>query len=506
MKSKIVLVLLTLVHSAMFAQMLSPLNVELQSFYTNNAVPVGIYNCGDNRLFILEKDQGDIEIVDLNGVYIGKFLDITGLLTTGGERGLLGLTFHPEYATNGFFYINYTNLSGHTVVARYHVSADANVADAASAFVVLTINQPAANHNGGHLAFGPDGYLYIGMGDGGGAGDPNANGQNPLALLGKMLRIDVNNGSPYSIPLDNPFYGQSDTLPEIWALGLRNPWKYSFDSATGDLWIGDVGQGTWEEIDFQPAGIGGYNYGWRCYEGNANYNTAGCQAQSFYDFPVAVYSHGGADSFCSISGGVVYRGQAYPAMDGYYFFSDYCNAFIHSLQPDGQGNYPHQIYAATTTSIVAFGEDMNGEVYVVNNSGPIFKLVESCPFYPTINSNGTGSLIAEAGTQYWWYKDAVLIDGATNQSYTPTSAGVYYAHINNGECIRKSNEMTWTTISGVAGCTYPVAINYNANADVDDGSCQFSVDCTCPADLNLDGVIGVSDLILFIGLYGVGCQ
>jgi glucose/arabinose dehydrogenase len=487
------------------AQTLTPLNVELQSFYTNNAVPVGIYSCGDNRMFILEKNQADIEIVDLNGAYIGTFLDLTGLVSTGGERGLLGLAFHPDYAQNGFCYVNYTNTAGNTVIARYHVSSNPNVADAASATILLTITQPFSNHNGGHVAFGPDGYLHIGMGDGGNAFDPNANSQNPLALLGKMLRIDVDNGTPYSIPPTNPFFGQNDTLPEIWALGLRNPWKFSFDRLTGDMWIGDVGQNAWEEIDFQPAGLGGMNYGWRCYEGNASGNLSNCQAQSFYDFPVYVYSHASPDNFCSITGGVVYRGTQYPAMQGVYFFSDYCSSTIHSLTPNGNGGFAQNVLGASSNSIVAFGEDVNGEVYVVSNAGPIYKLVDSCPFYPALSGTANGVLQADAGTQYWWYRNDILIDGANTQTYSPAQAGTYYARVNNGECTRQTNAVEWIIQGGIGGCTYANATNYSPTAQVDDGSCTFDLNCTCPADLNADGVIGIDDLMLFIALYGEQC-
>ncbi|MFN0032158.1 MAG: PQQ-dependent sugar dehydrogenase [Flavobacteriales bacterium] len=503
MKNLSLSVLAVFIAQLAFSQALTPLDVELQSFYTGSAVPVGIYSCGDNRLFILEKDQSDIEIITTSGTYVGKFLDLTGFTSTGGERGLLGMAFHPDYATNGYFYVNYTNTSGNTVVRRFTVSTDANVADDASGYTIITITQTFSNHNGGHIAFGPDGYLYIGMGDGGSAGDPNNASQTPTQLLGKMLRIDVDGGSPYAIPADNPYFGQADTLPEIWALGLRNPWKFSFDRLTGDMWIGDVGQGTWEEIDFQPNGTAALNYGWRCYEGNANYNTAGCQSSSFYDFPVADYSHGG-DGFCSITGGVVYRGEAFPAMQGTYFFSDYCNSTIFTILHSGNSFIEDEL-SASTNGIVAFGEDLNGEVYVVSNSGPIYKLVDSCPFYPALTGNTNGELETDAGTQYWWYQNGTIIPGANSQTYTPTQAGTYYARVSNGECTRQTNSVQWVVVSGIPGCTYGNALNFDPAAMVDDGTCQFSVDCTCPADLDVNGEIGVSDLILFIGLYGDAC-
>lgn len=490
--------------SLVHAQTLTPPDIILETFYTGSATPVGIYNCGDDRLFILEKDEGDIEIVDTTGTYIGKFLDITGQLTTGGERGLLGMAFHPNYAQNGYFYINYTNLSGHTVVMRYHVSADPNEADAASGFPIITINQPFTNHNGGHIAFGPDGYLYIGMGDGGSAGDPGQRAQNPLEMLGKMLRIDVDSASPYGIPPTNPYFGQTDTLPEIWAIGLRNPWKFSFDKLTGDMWIGDVGQGSWEEIDFEPSSSdGGYNWGWDCYEGNHDFGTAGCPDASFFDAPIKVYSHG--IGFCSITGGMVYRGERFPALDGIYFFSDYCDGDIMTITPNGAGGWNEANLIAAGAGVVAFGDDMDGELYVVKNTGTIYRIIDSCPFYPQISGVVGGGLEAESGNNYWWYQDGSLISGENDQTYVPTAPGIYNARVDNGTCIRETNSLEWITVSGIGGCTYANAINYDAAAQVDNGSCQFSLNCDCPGDLDADGFITVSDLMIFIGLYGTNC-
>ena len=488
----------------LFGQSLTPPDIVLETFYTGASVPVGIYNCGDHRLFILEQNQADIEIIDTTGQYIGKFIDLSSLASTGGERGLLGLAFHPNYLSNGFFFVNYTNGSGNTVVARYSVSADANVADPASASIVLTINQPYSNHNGGHIAFGPDGYLYIGMGDGGSGGDPEARSQNPLTLLGKMLRINVD-ALPYSIPDSNPYAGQTDTLPEIWSMGLRNPWKFSFDQLTGDLWIGDVGQNLWEEINFEPASSeGGYNWGWRCYEGNAAYNTNGCGASSNYDFPVKVHAHN--EGFCSITGGVVYRGAAYPSLQGVYFYSDFCDGDVFSLVPNGTGGFTGSNLVAAGNGVVAFGEDAGGEVYIAKTSNVIYKIHDSCPFNPTLNTEVPGQLQVDAEMSYWWYRNNELIAGAQDQSYVPTQAGTYYAYVNNGTCTRQTNAVDWIVLGGVGGCTYANAINYEAGAQVDDGSCTFSVNCDCPADLDVDGVVTVQDLLLFLAEYGTLCN
>jgi glucose/arabinose dehydrogenase len=486
------------------AQTLTAPDIVLETFYTSVNVPVGIYNCGDHRLFILEQNQADIEIIDTTGQYIGKFLDLSSLASTGGERGLLGLAFHPDYTSNGFFFVNYTNTAGNTVIARYTVSGNADVADALSATTVMTIAQPYSNHNGGHIAFGPDGYLYIGMGDGGSGGDPEARSQNPQTLLGKMLRVNVDL-LPYSIPETNPYFGQTDTLPEIWALGVRNPWKFSFDRTTGDMWMGDVGQNLWEEINFEPAASGGgYNWGWRCYEGNAAYNTSGCGASSNYDFPVKVHAHN--EGFCSITGGVVYRGAAYPALNGLYFYSDFCDGDIFSLVPNGSGGFTGSNLAGAGNGVVAFGEDAAGEVYIAKTSNVIYKVHDSCPFYPQLSTSVPGQLQADAGNSYWWYLNDELIAGAQNQTFTPSQAGNYYALVSNGGCTRQTNSVDWIVLGGVGGCTYANATNYDSTAQVDDGSCIFSVNCDCPADLDVDGVVTVQDLLLFLVEYGTLCN
>jgi len=267
--------------------------IELTPIVSGINSPLAITHAGDGsgRLFITLQ-VGRILIHDGQQVLPSPFLDIGALVSTDGERGLLSAAFHPNYVSNGFVYVNYTDLNGDTVVARYTVSADPNVADPASAVILLTISQPFANHNGGQLQFGPDGYLYIGTGDGGGGGDPSNNAQNLNSLLGKMLRIDVNAGPSYGIPPNNPFIGDPAALPEIWALGLRNPWRFSFDRLTGDLWIADVGQANLEELNIQTASsAGGENYGWRLMEGDSCFNPAsGCNDGSL-TLPVLQYDH-----------------------------------------------------------------------------------------------------------------------------------------------------------------------------------------------------------------------
>ena len=327
---------------------------------------------GDDRLFVVEQ-SGRIRIIKKGQLLDQLYLDITDKVTTdGNEQGLLSVAFHPDYAANGQFFVNYTRQpDGATVIERYTVSKDdPDRADDQSGRVILTIAQPEANHNGGQLQFGPDGYLYIGMGDGGGQGDQHGsigNGQNLKALLGKILRIDVTNQDTYVIPATNPFG------TEVWAYGLRNPWRFSFDRASHDLYIADVGQNLYEEVDFQPASSkGGENYGWRIMEGLHCYSPGeGCD-QTGLVLPVAEYSHdvGG----CSVTGGYVYRGSKYPALQGAYFFGDYCSGIIWSLQRDGdQWQMTKRLESGLRIS--SFGEDVDGEVYVIDHGGAIYQLV-----------------------------------------------------------------------------------------------------------------------------------
>ena len=333
-----------------------------------------VVHAGDTRLFVVQQG-GAIKIVQPNGTVVSpNFLTLTtATIITGGERGLLGLAFHPNYATNGYFYVNYTRAGdGATVIARYSVSAgNPNVADPSSAFVLLTIPQPFSNHNGGTLRFGPDGYLYIGMGDGGSGGDPGNRSQNINELLGKMLRIDVDSASPYGIPPTNPYAGTTPGLDEIWAIGLRNPWKWSFDSANGDLWIADVGQNNVEEINRVGGTLAGLNYGWKCYEGNMVYST--CSGTTTYTFPLTSYTHSGTGG-CSVTGGYVYRGAIFPNFTGKFFFADYCINRIGTVNASGE-----VAYSATfpgSVNYTSFGQDLAGELYAIG-TGTLYKIIDS---------------------------------------------------------------------------------------------------------------------------------
>ena len=342
-----------------------PTGYEWVPFVSGLDAPVDIQNAGDGsgRLFVVEK-AGLILIIKGGQVLPDPFLDIQGKVRSReSERGLLGLAFHPHYSQSGLFFVNYIDLDGNTVIARFHVSAnDPDKADPASEVDLFHVQQPYANHNGGSMVFGPDGYLYMGLGDGGSGGDPQRNGQNLQTLLGKILRIDVDQGEHYSIPADNPF-ANGGGLPEIWAYGLRNPWRFSFDKATGDLYIADVGQDAWEEVDFVPAGTtGGLNFGWSYFEGNHPFND---QPPANGDFvqPVVEYSH---SEGCSITGGYVYRGSAMPAWQGVYFYGDYCSGNVWGLIHTADGGWQSRLLFSTGARISTFGVDEAGDLYLAD--------------------------------------------------------------------------------------------------------------------------------------------
>ncbi len=327
--------------------------------------PVGLVHAGDKsgRIFIIEQ-PGKIRIFQNGALLPTPFLDIQPRVNDGAsEQGLLGLAFHPQYPDNGYFYVNYTDARGDTVITRLRVSADPNLADPTTEEIILTIGQPFGNHNGGHLAFGPDGFLYIGTGDGGSANDPQGNAQNLDSLLGKMLRIDINN-FPYSIPPDNPY---SD---EIWASGLRNPWRYAFDPLTGDLFIGDVGQNIWEEIDFLPASAApGANFGWDFQE--ASHPFEGTVPKGLpLNNPIAEYDHAQG---CSVTGGEVYRG-AMSEWQGIYLYGDYCSGLVWGLLQQNDGNWSNELLFETGVNISSFGVDESGEIYLVDHGGRVFRL------------------------------------------------------------------------------------------------------------------------------------
>lgn len=324
------------------------------------------------RLFVVEK-TGAIRVLRNDSLLPTPAIDISGLVSTGSEQGLLSLAFHPDYATNAYVFLAYTDTLGASKVVRYQASG-AETINPATGFTVLSVPQPYSNHNGGLVAFGPDGMLYVGLGDGGDGGDPLGHGQNRGTLLGAILRLDVDGGTPYAIPSDNPFVGQAGVREEIWAYGLRNPWRFSFDRSTGDLYVGDVGQSAREEIDVQPsASVGGENYGWNVMEGSICYNAATCSTAGL-TLPIAEYPHSAG---CSVTGGYVYRGTDVPALEGQYLYADYCQGWVRSFTYFGgqaieAAEWPE---LSPGTSVTSFAEDARGELYVMTLGGVLFRIV-----------------------------------------------------------------------------------------------------------------------------------
>lgn len=329
---------------------------------------------GDPRLFIVEQ-PGRIRIVE-NGTLLAKpFLNIADKVRSGGEQGLLSVAFHPEYRTNGFLFVNYTDNNGDTRIERYTVSTDKNVADPRSAKLILSVDQRYSNHQGGLNLFGPDGMLYVGMGDGGSQGDPHGNGQNRNVLLAKLLRINVDRGDPYSIPAANP-YAKGGGRGEIWAIGLRNPWRFTFDRTSGLLYIADVGGDRFEEVDVAPMSAAGVNYGWSIMEGPSCGRAIGCN-QAGLQPPILSYATH-QNSTCAIIGGSVYRGRKIPEIQGQYFYSDYCNSWLRSFGfADGKVTDEHDWPVGRLGSITSFGEDSQGELYMCTSSGRVYRIIRT---------------------------------------------------------------------------------------------------------------------------------
>jgi glucose/arabinose dehydrogenase len=424
--------------------------IDLVPFATGFSSPLEIVNAGDDRLFVVQQ-RGLIRTLDTEGIIASlPFLNVTNKVSqSGGERGLLGLAFHPDFQDNGRLFISYTRTSdGANVISGFSLdSENPQRADSTSEVIILTVSQPQGNHNGGQILFGPDGYLYIAVGDGGGAGDTQNNAQNRNNLLGTILRIDVDNGSPYGIPADNPYVGDPSTLDEIWALGLRNPWKNSFDRYTGDLWIADVGQGELEEVNFQPASSsGGENYGWRCYEGNDPFNLVGCQDASNYIFPVFEYAHYG-EGFCtgSITGGYVYRGALHNGLFGKYIAADYCKGDFYWVEKDESGGFSSgTLESFGTFEFSSFGEDQYGELYLsLLGSGQVQKLVDTSDCRPvakvkegnTVYMDGADSVKLSAfyhpSLEYQWKMDDEDIQGTNSHSIYASEIALYSVEVTN---------------------------------------------------------------------------
>src|SRR5438309_3703271 len=389
----------------------APPAVTLRPVASGLTLPVEIAHAGDGsgRLFVVGQG-GAIKIIRDGAVLATPFLDITAQVLSGGERGLLGLAFHPQFRSNGKFYVYYTRRTDGTIVVSEYLrgAANADVADPATERQLFTVTHPLSNHNGGHIVFGPDGYLYIGIGDGGGGGDQNNNAQNLGVRLGKLLRIDVNAAPGFAVPPGNPLVAQAGALPEIWAYGLRNPWKFNFDRATGDLLIADVGQNAWEEVDFEPTGDpGGRNYGWRITEGNHCFNpSSGCNLTGI-TLPIIEYGHNFSSGGFAIIGGYVYRGRKSAALRGFYLYGD--NVSNHMWAAAASEGWAPFSLINGPSGISTFGEDEAGELYVAGlNSGTIHAIDGPGPAVVSVTRsdlNGDGR------------SDVLWRNGATGENY-----------------------------------------------------------------------------------------
>lgn len=323
---------------------------------------------GDERLFVVEK-RGTVRILRDGELVAVPFLDISDRVSGGNEQGLLSIAFHPAFDENRQFFVYYTDGSGDTRVVRYAVGGDPDVADPASEYLIFQVEQPAGNHNGGHILFGPDGMLYVSLGDGGGSGDRFDTGQDRTSLLATILRLDVDAGDPYAIPADNPYAGHATFRPEIWAWGLRNPWRLDFDVPAGLLYIADVGQNEREEVNIAPIGSGGLNYGWSVMEGNECFSASSCDASGL-QLPVVEYDH---DNGCSVTGGIVYRGSEIPGLVGHYLYSDYCSGWIRSFRWESGAITDATEWNVSAGNVTSYGRDASGEVYLTTDGGRVYR-------------------------------------------------------------------------------------------------------------------------------------
>jgi glucose/arabinose dehydrogenase len=445
------IIVLSLIYTSVEAQIQIP-KIKLTEVFTGYTNPISMTNTADGRMFIVEQ-RGVIRVAYPDGTKEpDPFLDIKDRVFAGGEKGLLGLAFPPDFLQEGIFYVNYTSRTGglHTVISSFRVTSDFKKAIKNSEEILLTIDQPYENHNGGCLEFGPDGYLYIGMGDGGSGGDPDNNAQNTQKLLGKMLRIDVH-GNDYTVPTDNPFVGNPAYRPEIWSVGLRNPWRFAFDPHKGYLWIGDVGQSNWEEVDFETPLQGGRNYGWRCYEGSHEYNTSGCSGHENYTDPVFEYSHD--NSNCSITGGKVFASDTSASLYGDYIFTDYCSGQFWATSYYGLDQfYTTEIYTAPFAGFTCFGYDGNYNMYVATEGGNIYR-IDTVTICQPLTITSTDSLVGcgivnvvlttdsiPGNGYYEWTRNDEPVPGQNGNHLVINEDGSYDVTYVSDSCYALSNE------------------------------------------------------------------
>lgn len=448
--------------------------VSLQPVTSGLSQPTSIAHAGDARLFITQKN-GIVRIWDGSTLLATPFLDVSAIVSTTNEDGLLSIAFHPDYASNGRFFIDYVNLAGDIVVAEYTVSANPNVANPSGTPIITIPHQPATNHNGGQIAFGPDGYLYVAIGDGGTGGAP---AQDNTDLLGTIIRIDVDSGSPYVSPPDNPFFGANPGRDEIWVYGLRNPWRFSFDRLTGDLFIADVGQEVTEEIDFQPASsAGGENYGWPHTEGSNCYSPpSGCTTAGI-TFPIIEYGHGSGD--CSVTGGYRYRG-AQPYLAGKYIYADFCTGRVWAATLSGSA-WSSQLIADATFLIATMGEDAAGEVYVAGyNNGTLYRI-------DSVDTDGDGhpdttDNCATAPNPGQENADANLVDQTPPRAFDDltwiNSDGLGDAcdSDDDNDGLPDATETGGASCASASGPTNPLRLDTDADRNADAAECALGTD------------------------------
>lgn len=468
--------------------------------------PVDIQSMGDDRLFIVE--QGGV-IRILNSDYTTNatpFLDIDIMVQSGGEQGLLGLAFHPDYENNGHFFVHFTANGGSSQISRYTVSSNPDVADPNSQVPILTQSQPFGNHNAGAIAFGSDGHLYVPFGDGGSGGDPFNYSQTTSTFLGKMLRINVDNSTtsePYVIPADNPYIGNPDYPDEIWSVGLRNPWRFSFDHLTGDMWIADVGQGSWEEIDFEPANDpGARNYGWKCYEGSYDFSPSDCSDIPIEDLTWPVYEFNHSGGACSVTGGYVYRGSEFPSLQGLYICTDYCDGLFRGVRDEGGVYENYELTDALGFGWTTFGQASNLDLYVAEQNGTISKIIDPCSDFNAMITELDGELTATSAESYVWLADGVIIAGLNGPSLTAVNGVTYQVSITNDiGCVSLSQEFTYiepcegdANLDGIVDILDLIAVS-------SDFGCQSS----CTGDANFDGQVNVLDIVAVSSNFGNNC-
>lgn len=432
---------------------------------TGLSLPIQFVNAADgsNRIFIVQQGA-TIRAYDAAFNFLSVFLTVSNV-NVGGERGLLSMVFHPDYTNNGLLYVYYTNTAGDLELARYHVSSDPNIADAATKVVLIIIPHPTnSNHNGGELHFGNDGYLYLSTGDGGGAGDVPNNAQNTSVLLGKILRFNVNASAVapyYTIPAGNPYSN------EIYDLGLRNPFRWSFDRLTNDMWIGDVGQDAYEEINYRAAGsTGGINYGWRCYEGNTAYNLTGCGLSSNYIFPV--YTYPTQNPAASVIGGIVYRGSTYPILQGYNISADFFSGTLYKTVSDGSGGWITSTQMLSTTGIADFGETENGEAYAVSLTGnSVYRISASSPLPVTLITFNAKS--NNSGVKLNW--QTALEENIRQFEIEYSIDGISFIYLGN---VPAKNAATGSVYSFLHAIVYDGEILYRLKITDNDGSFKYS--------------------------------